>query len=47
MDQRIQQKERQVAKKEEQIRRQFGQMDEAISRLQGQTASVANLGGKG
>lgn len=47
MDQRIQQKERQVAKKEEAIRRQFAQMDEAISRLQSQTASVASLGGKG
>ncbi|MBC7421737.1 MAG: flagellar filament capping protein FliD [Bdellovibrio sp.] len=45
MDKRIEQKERNLTKREEQLRNQFAKMEEAMSKMQSQSAS-AGLGGK-
>lgn len=47
MDKRIEQKEKNLVKKEEQIRNQFAKMDEAMSKIQTQGAGLAGIGGKG
>jgi flagellar hook-associated protein 2 len=47
MDKQIEDKERQLTKKEELLRNKFAKLDETMSRLRGQGAAVGALGGGG
>jgi flagellar hook-associated protein 2 len=47
MDKQIEDKERQLTKKEEMLRNKFAKLDETMSRLRGQGAAVGALGGGG
>jgi flagellar hook-associated protein 2 len=47
MDQQIENKQRQLAKKEELLRNKFAHLEETISRLKGQGGAVASIGAAG